>query len=124
MDVLDYIDTDSDDDNESNPGSNFPSKIDEKKAMNVPIEARTKIIENNDSKTSRRRRRKKKKSGNTDSRSSDGNSNNNNKSKAAGTFTNVVSTNTITSNAGNFEFVPPYRRVKWRRLAEADVQAD
>ena len=43
--------------------------------------------------------------------------------KKAGTFTNVVTTNTITSTAGNFEFVPPYQRIKWRRLAEANVQS-
>lgn len=120
MDVLDYIDTDSDHDRDGTSGTYESQRIkDGSKNINIkktiPIEAQTKIIENKSSSKSTRRRRRNKKAIDSSKSSNRG-------KKSAGTYTNVVTTNTITSNAGSFEFVRPYRRVKWRKLAEADVQ--
>ena len=100
---------------------NIPS-YDEKNPPNLPIEARTTVLEHPSAKPSRNkpsantrriRRERKKKSASTKV----------NRKKNPGTFTNVSTTNTITSNGGNFDFVAPYKRIKFRRLAEADVDA-
>jgi hypothetical protein len=102
MDVLNYIDSDSDHENSDNNLENSKRQL--------PIEARTKIIENtnisnnNSSKATARRRRRKKIDENK-SKSTGVGKNKRSSNKKAGSFTNVVTTNTITSNAGNFEFV-------------------
>ena len=94
---------------------------DKENPTNLPIEARTTVLEHPRTKPSRRkpsatrRSRRERKKKNATSKI--------NRKGAPGTFTNVSTTNTITSNGGNFDFVAPYKRIKFRRLAEADVDA-